>query len=171
LVQRQPSVQREAVVQAPAAGPGSRRREHAGSKVEGLVRVPRRRQRFVEPVVQRDWEQGTACVFARGGEQAGLGGWGQSHTSCRTVMQGQTDDSGVIKSATPSRCSGAAEDRQEFKLQVTPAPPPTRMPMHLSCNKRELLPRVGVDNLEQCVARPPMPSPLAFIIMCAAGFG
>ena len=72
---------------APAAGPGSRRREHAGSKVEGLVRVPRRRQRFVEPVVQRDWGQGQrACSREAESRRGWAGGVSRIHhagQSCR----------------------------------------------------------------------------------------
>ena len=40
------------------------------------------------------------------------------------------------------------------------------MPMHLSCNKRELLPRVGVDNLEQCVSHARRCPHLSLLLLC-----
>ena len=168
MVQRQPSVQREAVVQRqpPVQGPGAvstqgRRSKgwcacRGGGSVSSsqlFSEIGGRGQRACsrEAESRRGWAGGVSRIHHAG----------QSCRVRRTIAGSSRAPHPHVVPARP----------KTDKLQVTPAPPPTRMPIHLICNKRQLLPRVGVDNLEQCVARPPMPSPLAFIIMCAAGFG
>ena len=92
----------------------------------------------------------------------------RGHVRDKAVMQGQTDDSGVgrsarIKSATPSRCSRPKTD----KFNDT-APPPTRIPIHLRCYKTELLRRCNPEQFVSHARRCPRLSLLLLCVLLAS---
>ena len=133
VVSRQPSVQREAVVQRqpPVQGPGAvstqgRRSKgwcacRGGGSVSSsqlFSEIGGRGQRACsrEAESRRGWAGGVSRIHHAG----------QSCRVRRTIAGSSRAPHPHVVPARP----------KTDKLQVTPAPPPTRMPIHLICNKR-----------------------------------